>query len=701
MRRTFITLFFLSPLFLLAQQPASAASGETPRDTVKLKEIVVKASKPISKIEGDGLVTQIQGSVLQELGTAKDVLGFIPGVQNNNGAISVVGRGTPTIYINGRIVRTEQEIDQLRADKIKKIKLITNPGVRYSGQTNSVIRITTVKNPGDGFALDSRSSLTFKNYPGGKEDLSVNYRHNNLDIFGALEYDYQKSKGRTTDIQDSWLKDHNRSLMHTTVHGKNQIYDGKIGFNYIVSDKHNFGVYYRTSHQPGRKSAESSSVFYHNDIFADNSELSNRERTSYNEHLVDAYYSGSWGGWEAEFSFDALWKNNDETQSIHDRMTDASRDFILKDKSRGRLLAGELHLTHSLWRGSVAFGGQYSNSDRKDRFSGDEALINSSDNRINEGNLGVYAELSQNFKWFSAQFGLRYEHIYSNYFENSVRIPGQSRKYNELLPSVNFVFPIKKTMLQLGYSRKYRRPLYSQLSSTVTYVNQYQYESGNPFLKSSFIDDVSLNFRWAWLMIMCRYKHVDDLIISTASAYNDSETITLLTKDNSPYDSHTVEIAASIVPGMIKGFYYPVLTLLAQKQFFKINYRGDIKEMNRPLPMIDFNNIFILPRNYMLTARLNWRGRSDGENFTLRHAWQVDLSAQKTFDQHWTVKISANDIFNTAHKAGFIMYSGARRIELINDRTTRNFELTVGYKFNTTKSKYKGKGAAKEERERL
>ena len=701
MKNLFIAIFLFSPLFLVAQEAAPANADEALQDTVKLKEVVVKVSRPISKIEGDGFVTQIQGSVLQELGTAKDVLGFIPGIQNNNGAISVIGCGVPTIYINGRMVRTGQELDQLRADKMKTVKLITNPGARYDGQTNAVIRITTVKNLGDGFALDSRTSLSFRNYLGGKEDLSLNYRHNNLDIFGTLEYDYNKGKGTMTDIQDSWLKTHNRSLLNTDAHRKSQIYDGKIGFNYSPSEQHHFGAFYHTSHQPARDFRHSASRFYQNDIMVDNSWLSSSDKSTDNEHLIDAYYNGTWGGWEADFTFDALWRNSDENQRIRDMSTSESREMLLKDKSRGRLLAGELHLTHSLWRGSIGFGGQYSNSDRKDNFLGDEALISSSNNRINEGNLGLYVELSQNFNWVIAQVGVRYEHIYSNYFENAVKMHEQSRKYNELLPSVNLIFPIKKAMLQLGYSRKYRRPLYSQLSSTVTYYNQYQYESGNPFLKTPFSDIVTLNFRWNWLTLMCRYKHVDNLIISSASAYNGSESITLMKKDNSPYASHNIELVASFVPGLIKNIYYPVLSLIGQKQFLNVNYRGGIKKMNRPMYMVNLQNMFMLPNNYMLTASLNWRSKFDAENITMHPTWNIDLRAQKKFGKHWSVELSANDIFNTADKNHFIMYSGAWGIDIEKINTSRNFMLTVGYKFNTTKSKYKGKGAAKEEQERL
>lgn len=707
MKNLFIALFLFSPLFLLAQEQgqtqesAPEASGEMLQDTVKLKEIVVKFSKPISKIEGDGFVTQIQGSVLQELGTAKDVLGFIPGIQNNNGNITVLGRGTPTVYINGRLVRTEQELDQLRADKIKTVKLITNPGARYDGQTNAVIRITTVRTPGDGFALDSRSSLKYRDYFSGKEDVTLNYRHNNLDIFGNLEYQGAKNKANTITDLNAWLQQHNHSHMDEHSHGKGHAIGGKIGFNYSISDKHNFGAYFHSFHSSGRGHSESTSEFYQNDILTDHSDNSSRSRSTFNQQLVDAYYNGSWGGWDANLTFSALWKKRDGDQSIQEMSVSASRDRFLRDKSRGRLLAGELHLTHNLWRGSINFGGEFSNSDRKATALGGDVLISNRESRINEGNLGLYAELSQNFTWIEAQIGMRYEHVYSNYYENAVRMHGQSRKYNELLPSVNLIFPIKETTLQLSYSRKYEKPRYSELRSTVSYVNQFQYESGNPFLRPFFKDIVSLNFRWKWLMIMCNYSHQDHRIVTSASAYQNSQDITLFSWINSPYAAHFLSFYASFVPGMIKEFYYPVFTAGAVQPFHNIDFCGRIKKMNRPTPMVDFQNYFQLPDDYSLIANIRWIGKGNTANSTSNSTWQIDFSAQKYFGKHWSVKLSVNDIFNSAHKTGFTSYSGVRSTEIIWDNTSRNFDLTVSYKFNTTRSRYKGTGAGQSEKDRL
>lgn len=395
---------------VFAQTPDGATSEEQP-DTLKLKEVVVSVSRPILKIEGDGMVTSIQGTILQNLGTAKDVLGYIPGIQNNNGSIEVIGKGAPTVYINGRVMRSNQELDQLRSDKVKEVKLITNPGARYDGSVNSVIRITTVKNLGDGFALDSRSSFRMRDYFGGREDLAMNYRSDGLDVFGNLEYDYNRTKGTATNVQNTWATVHDCTEMKMSALKRSQVFDGKVGFNYLTLSNHSFGVYYQISHKPVRNRSEYTSTSFHDDVLDNKSNLEDIERTNYTEHLVDAYYSGKWGEWEAEFSFDALWRNNNQQQHINEESSViGTRTMNVADKSRGRLFAGELNLSKSLWKGTIGLGVSYSNSNRKDIFTGFEDLISNNDNRISEGNIGAYIDLSQNFKWFMLQLGLRYEH---------------------------------------------------------------------------------------------------------------------------------------------------------------------------------------------------------------------------------------------------------------------------------------------------
>ena len=83
------------------------------------------------------------------------------------------------------------------------------------------------------------------------------------------------------------------------------------------------------------------------------------------------------------------------------------------------------------------------------------------------------------------------------------------------------------------------------------------------------------------------------------------------------------------------------------------------------------------------------------------HTWSINAGITKVFNRHWQAKISVTDIFNTARKSYNTIYSDCRDIYLEKYVNTRGVECSVRYMFNTTKSKYKGKGAGNNEKPRL
>lgn len=684
---------------------SGSAFGQEPTDTVKtveLSEVVVTAAKELTRIDGDGMTTTVQGSVLQNIGSATDLLGYIPGVINNNGTIEVFGKGTPVFYINGRRVKNSLELEQLKSYQIKDVKVISNPGARYDSATNAVIRITTVRNVGEGFALDTKTVAGYRDNLYANEQINMNYRAGGLDVFGILHYDYSKSKGTNTNIQNTWTKTPVTSVLNMTSVARPQIYDGQIGFNYATPSGHSFGAYYQGMGKPSHGNNHSESTFSMDGSGTQGSDLNTAKKDNYFQHLIDGYYSGAWGKWSAEITFDYLWRSAEDSQNVVEHTLDNyQKDYGFFDNSKGRMLAGEFNLSRPFWRGALNIGASYTNTQRDDDFTNPEGLIEDNSNKIKEDNLGIYAETSQRIGNMMLQLGLRYEHIDNRYFENGVRMGEQSKSYNEILPSATLVIPFRKTMFQLGYSRKYSRPLYSQLSSSVLYVNEYLYETGNPALKSSYSDVVSLNFKYKWLMIMASYKHQTDRVIGVAEEYNGDPDITLLRKINSPKGIDNLELMVSIAPGFIGKFYYPMLMGGMASQFYDIEYRGSTMNMNRPMGIARFNNIFRLPNNYMISANLSWRGKGDSENIRMGQSWQFDIAASKTINSHWDVKLSLNDIFNTAKTTSFTMFSGLRDMSMDKRLCKRSIELSVGYRFNVTKSKYKGKGAGNDEKDRL
>lgn len=699
--RIILCSMLASSMAVSAKQMNAVDSLKEKRDTIQLQEVVVKGTKPLTTISGDGFVTVVKGTILEKLGDAKSVLGILPGVLNNNGTIEVVGKGKPFFYINGRPVYDDAEIDRLRADQIDKVKVITSPGARYSAYISSVIRITTKKEQGEGLSIDNTTTLGFRNYLYGKDNLSINYRYNKLNILCDLAYDKNKTKSSSDNIQDSWLHSHLQQLVGLNGTAKQQVYKGKWGFYYSPSSNHSFGAYYQVTSQPSTVHAQHSSSSWEDEVCIEENHVDRILKTKMLTHLVDGYYAGVLGKLTIDATFDFMWKTNHENQDMVTQVADNSQNILTRDKNKGRMYAGELNLSYPLWKGTLDFGMESTYSKRHDWFDTVESFLETKDNYVRETNMAFYVETMQRLGKVSLRLGGRYEHTDNAYFENDIKIKEQSRIYDHFFPTAMLNIPLGVAMLQLSYSKQNTRPLYSQLSSTVHYVNNYLYQSGNPRLRTSYTDVISLNYKYKWLMLMATYKHITDQIITSCSYYDNNQRITLMKKDNSPYDLNELQVIASVMPGFIAKCYYPVFMLGTSAQFYKIDYRNDVKHLNTPMLIARVNNIIRLHHNYTLTADCSWRGKGHGENIMLGETWQVNCSIAKIFNKHWDIKVSANDIGNTARKTHFTLYSGVQDFSTMKYATKRSVECSVRYKLNVTKSKYKGQGAGKEERMRF
>ena len=94
-------------------------------ENVMLGEVVVRANRPVTTMKGDVLVTNVAGSQLEHAGTANDVLTQVPMVLGRDGNFEVFGKGSPSIYINGREVIDLTQLSQLSSADIKSIEVIT------------------------------------------------------------------------------------------------------------------------------------------------------------------------------------------------------------------------------------------------------------------------------------------------------------------------------------------------------------------------------------------------------------------------------------------------------------------------------------------------------------------------------------------------------------------------------------------------
>ena len=668
-------------------------------DSYKLNGVEVKGQRPLVRMKDDAFVTTVEGSYLAKMGTGNDVLGQIPGVLRNGENIEVIGRGTPLIYINGRQMRNPSELDQLSSDQIKDVDVIMTPGAKYDATVKAVIRIKTIRPVGEGFSFNSRTVAGVNHYVYGLEELNLNYRTGGLDIFGMAEYENRRSRQTNDSRQDTYLQSHyqQNSLMH--YYNKNQMLAGKLGFNYMLNDKHSIGMTYTVTSRPNSQTSD-----YFTTMLIDkqtDDQIIGRGKVDGGDiqHIISGYYAGQTGKWSLDANADVLFqKQNSDSQTFEDATQGDDRTVTTRNDVKNRLYAAKFVAGHPLWKGKLEIGAEGSYVHRTDVFGNVERIIDASDTKIEENSTAAFVQLMQRLNKLTLIAGLRYEYLDSRYYEGGVKMGDESRTYSDLFPSLMLMYPLKNVRARLSYSRNINRPAFSQLSGNVKYINRYTYESGNPYLKPSYRDNLSLALNYKWLTGMIDYARVHDYIITSYSSYKGDPTIALLRKDNAPgYDN--LSLMVSVAPAF--GKYHPQLMVATQMQNLEVQYRGETKKMNSPMTIVRFNNAVNLPFDSWLNADFSWRSAGDTENIHLAQSWQFDISLYKAFwNDRLTVKLACTDLFASIRQKATI-YSDIREIYLDKRLDTRNLELTVRYNFNPAKSKYRGQGAGNDTKGRF
>lgn len=669
-------------------------------DTTMLGEVIVKSSRPITQLKNDALVTHVQGSSLAHSGSAREVLGKTPGVIKSNDGIEVLGKGAPIIYINGRLMRNQAELDQLASDKIKDVEVVTTPGAEYDASVNAVIRIKTLKPVGEGFSMDSRTQMGLTHYLYGKEELNFNYRLHGLDIFGMVGYD--RNKFRQQNISQQYTYAPSNLLYQMTDakrYAKSNMLTGKLGLNYVFNENHSVGILYDFSYLPSKTRNNSFTALEVDKILNNELSTESEEKSHNRRHLVSGYYSGKMGKWGIALNMDALWNNADTHQDVAEKATSLeNRTISTQNDINNKLYAAKAVATYPVWKGQLAFGAEWSFLHRTDEYESGVEYINDFHSKIKETNGAGFAEIRQTLGKINVSAGLRYEYVVSNYFENGVKMDEQSREYHHLFPSAMLSMPIGHARTRLSYSRKITRPAFSQLSSNVQYINRYTYQSGNPNLRPSIRDYVELMANYKWLTLMANYTHVKDYMMSVYNQYGESPEVALIQKQNVNGYS---ELSGMINVSPSFGKYHPSLMVAVRQQFLTIKYRGENLKLNKPMGILRFNNAYNLPFDAWLNADFSWRTSGNAENMYIGNTWQCDLGLYKAFaHDKWSIKLQCEDLLNTA-KSTMTLKNDIREMSLRKFLDTHKFSITVTYKINATHSKYKGTGAGEDVKNRL
>ena len=120
-------------------------------DATQIKAVTVNGEAPPMELKLDKRVFDVSKSLTTTGGTAEDVLKTIPAVNVDIDGNVTLRNASPTIYVDG--LPTTLTIDQIPADEIDKIEVITNPSAKYdaSAGTGGIINIIMKHNQAIGY----------------------------------------------------------------------------------------------------------------------------------------------------------------------------------------------------------------------------------------------------------------------------------------------------------------------------------------------------------------------------------------------------------------------------------------------------------------------------------------------------------------------------------------------------------------------
>ena len=694
----------------ITQMMAQNINGEQISDTTlfdkfskELGEVVVKAHLPQYKKTHEGLLTNVAGTVLSKMGTAEDVLKHVPSIVKKKDGYEVVGKGTPIIYINGRKMQDICELDNIKSSDIKSVEVIQNPGAAYDASVNAVIKIKTIKKKGEGFGFDTRSVYWYNKHDNTIQQVNMNYRHNGLNLFATYKFSdatwMQKATYEQTVHVDTLWQQHNNNEVTGRIESHRLI----SGFSYDFNANHSIGARY-TLTSPGYSRSKD---FFDSQVTADSKFYDyiktdgltvDKDNPS---HQLNAYYNGTLGKTTIDLNTDLYFSTNrayaysDEQSQEHD-----SRNINSKNRVSNKMVATKLVITSPLLGGNLSYGAEYIHTRRNDDYEVNRTdLLANSYSKLEEQTASPFIQYARLTPIGNITAGLRYEYVRFKYYDAGIYQPEQSRSFRNLFPTISYGAKIGKVMAQLSYSVKTSRPSYSQLSNNVSYMNRFTRQTGNPYLDNETNHRVELSGVWKFIQFMVNYKDSRNAIIYWAEQIPGNEAITMISRKNvKSLKSMTAFISAA--PKI--GIWAPQINLGMQKPWFTLHTDVASYRLNRPIFMGNFNNAFSLPCGITLNVDYRYQSKGNTMNVYLAKEQHVlDVSISKSFlKDALTLEIKGNDLLYKCWDAD-LLYNQKMELLQVSKRGTRDLQLTLRYKFNTTRSKYKGTGAGNAELNRL
>lgn len=505
--------------------------------------VVTSSAKPFFEMGVDRKVFNVDKNIVTTGQTATEVMKQIPSLNVDVDGNVTLRNAAPTIFIDGR--PTTLTLDQIPADIIDKVELVTNPSAKYdaSGGNAGILNIVLKKNKKSGYNGNVRAGVDSRGRVNGGLDYSI--RKNKFNY--SLSANVNQRKSKYTNIIDrnnfiSGTESQIRQYSKGTNPGTFAFFRG--GVDYFADNRNTFSLaanYVHGEFNSFEDQTIDSSItgslltqslrdantkrqfnnfgsqlgYKHNfakdghDITADFNYNSSTNNNSGN--YVTDYYTAT-----------GLPKYNPYLQKIdgggYNRYTTIQTDYENPVNDKTKIEAG----ARAAIRSFLNNNDQFVSNDGTGQYIQLQNL--SSKYKFQDHVYAAYFTYSLKAKKWNYQVGLRAES--SNYQGTLLGDNSTSRKDSSfsikypvsLFPSAFVTYRIDdKQDFQANYSRRINRPNFWQILPFVDNTDPLNLSIGNPNLRPEFTNSFEVNYSDAYtkganLLISAYYKHTANLI---------------------------------------------------------------------------------------------------------------------------------------------------------------------------------------------
>ncbi len=697
----------------------------------QLAEVTVTSSKPALEMGIDRKIFNVSKSLVATGGTAIDIMKNIPSVSVDIDGNIQLRNNTPQIFIDGR--PTILTLDQIPADNIEQIELITNPSAKFDASSSGgIINVVLKKNKRVG--LNGMATLSGGTPALFSTNLNLNLRQGQFNYFlsaghnqsGGTAKGYarrqNKKGGMVTDyFNQNSLNSRDRNFNsirfgvdffmnnHNSFTLSQDMMKGKFGNNEVQDQEYLNSS--KVLQQYGVRNTEGNSGFTRNstrlnykltfpkkgkELTADFSYNSGGRTT--NNDLRNFFYKPDGSEFKAPSVVMNFGKSNESRYTFQADYSNPLTDAI-------KIETGIRTYQNNFESFYDAFS----------RNNGQDTKLPLSNNYIYKETINAaYFTYAYKKEKFSYQVGLRAEQsIFKGQLLDSAygfgyEYPSNLRNiWDALFPSFFITQKLNEDdELQFNYSRRIRRPRFWQLNPFIDINDPANLRQGNPQLKPEFNNSFELNFsknytKGNFLAVLYVKNNPNDI-----TQYSDTITASQFQQLNNAAINKDAILNTYINAGTTNQ-YGAEFTLQhkAGKNFditptFNLQYRtvkANFKNVN--LSNEGFNWEAKLITNYKIESLKssffnNFSFQMIGEYQSSEVIPQgrrlseldVDFAIRKDFlkDKKATLTFAINDVFNS-QRWGTIYDTDQFYQESFRRWNIRNFRLSFTYKFGDAK----------------